>query len=56
MSAFTDQMYANAETTARGLVTDATDRQRGGHPMNDDNQLDRISSPRPHELAPRTPA
>jgi fatty-acyl-CoA synthase len=25
MSAFTDQMYANAETTARGLVTGATD-------------------------------
>ena len=24
--------------------------------MNDDNQLDRISSPRPHELAPRTPS
>jgi fatty-acyl-CoA synthase len=25
MSAFTNQMYANAETTARGLVTGATD-------------------------------
>jgi fatty-acyl-CoA synthase len=25
MSAFTDRMYANAETTARGLVTGATD-------------------------------